>query len=39
MKEIKIQSTLYVFNALSELPNDVAFLMEKAIEARTKEKL
>jgi len=36
MKEIKIQSTLYVFNALSELPNDVAFLMEKAIEVRTK---
>ena len=36
MKEIKIESTLYVFENLDELPKDVAFLMEKAIEAREK---
>ena len=36
MKEIKIESKLYVFNSLSELPNEVLSLMEKAIKARDK---
>lgn len=34
MKEIKIESTLYLYDSLDELPSDVAMLMEKAIEAR-----
>lgn len=36
MKEIKIESTLFVFDSLSELPKDVVYLMEKAVEAREK---
>ncbi|MCF7561205.1 cytidine deaminase [Sabulilitoribacter multivorans] len=36
MKEIKIESKLYVFDSLSELPNEVRSLMEKAVEARDK---
>jgi len=36
MKEIKIQSTLTIFDALNELPKDVVDLIEKAAEARTK---
>ncbi|MCL6294089.1 cytidine deaminase [Jejuia spongiicola] len=36
MKEVKIESTLYVFEDLSELPQDVIKLMHKAIEAREK---
>lgn len=34
MKEVKLESTLYVFNNLGELPEDVKHLMEKAVEAR-----
>ena len=34
MKEVKIESTLYVFEDLGELPKDVIKLMHKAIEAR-----
>ena len=34
MKEIRIESKLYVFENVNELPKDVSFLMEKAIEAR-----
>jgi cytidine deaminase len=36
MKEIKIESTFTVFDNLTELPNDVSYLMQKAIEARQK---
>jgi len=36
MKEIKIQSTIYVFDTLEELPKDIVLLMNKAIEAREK---
>jgi cytidine deaminase len=36
MKELKIESVLYVFNALDEVPNDVQKLMQKASEARQK---
>ncbi|MDN3666067.1 cytidine deaminase [Algibacter miyuki] len=36
MKEIKIESTLYVFDNLNELPEDVVSLMDKAAEARDK---
>lgn len=36
MKEVKIESTLFVFENLEELPKDVAFLIQKAIEARGK---
>lgn len=36
MKEIKIESTLYVFDDLNELPQDVIKLMQKATEAREK---
>jgi cytidine deaminase len=36
MKEIKIESTFTVFDNLIELPNDVSYLMQKAIEARQK---
>ncbi|WP_298555478.1 cytidine deaminase [uncultured Algibacter sp.] len=36
MKEIKIESTLYIFDNLEELPQDVIVLMEKAIGAREK---
>lgn len=36
MKEIKIESTLYIFEDLSGLPQDVKHLMQKATEAREK---
>ena len=36
MKEVKIESTLFVFENLEELPKEVAFLMQKAVEARNK---
>ncbi|WP_034041530.1 cytidine deaminase [Wocania ichthyoenteri] len=36
MKEVKIESTLYVFEDLNELPEDTIKLMHKAIEAREK---
>ncbi len=36
MKEIKIESTLYVYDALDELSKEVRELMEKAIESRNK---
>ena len=36
MKEIKIESTFTVFDNLEELPQEISFLMEKAIEARQK---
>ncbi|MEP2168985.1 cytidine deaminase [Polaribacter sp.] len=36
MKEIKIESTLTVFDDFNELPKDIASLMEQAIEARKK---
>ncbi|KAA5828085.1 cytidine deaminase [Algibacter amylolyticus] len=36
MKEIKIESRLYVFDSLQELPKDVLSLMEKAVQAREK---
>ena len=36
MKEIKIESTLYVFDNVNELPNEALSLMQKAIEARGK---
>ena len=34
MKEKKIESTLYVFDSINELSNQVKALMQKAIEAR-----
>lgn len=34
MKEIKIESTLYLFESLEALPEDVISLMRRAIEAR-----
>ncbi|GAL62401.1 cytidine deaminase [Algibacter lectus] len=36
MKEVKIESTLYVYDDLNETPDDVVALMAKAIEARDK---
>ncbi|QQY83427.1 cytidine deaminase [Tamlana sp. s12] len=36
MKEIKKESTIYVFDDLQELPSDVAYLMEKAMQARSR---
>ncbi len=36
MKELKIESTIYVFDDLDELPKDIVMLMNKAIEAREK---
>ncbi|MFD0989946.1 cytidine deaminase [Mariniflexile jejuense] len=36
MKEVQITSTLHIFENLNELPNDVVFLMQKAIEVRGK---
>jgi cytidine deaminase len=36
MKEIKIESTFTVFDNLEELPQEISFLMQKAIEARQK---
>lgn len=34
MKEVKIESTLYIFENLEELPEDVSLLMQKAVVAR-----
>ncbi len=36
MKEVKIESKLYVFESIEELPKDVNMLMQKATEARGK---
>lgn len=36
MKEVQITTTLHIFENLNELPNDVGFLMQKAIEVRGK---
>ena len=36
MKEVKIESTLYVFDTLSEIPEDARNLMVQAIDARNK---
>ena len=36
MKEIKIESTLYLFENINEVPKDVFSLMQKAIKAREK---
>lgn len=36
MKEIKIESTLYAFNTLNDVPSAIQSLMQKAIEARDK---
>lgn len=36
MKEVKIESTFTVFDNLDELPQEISFLMQKAIEARQK---
>uniref|UniRef100_UPI00404778F6 cytidine deaminase n=1 Tax=Mariniflexile sp. TaxID=1979402 RepID=UPI00404778F6 len=36
MKELKIESTLFIFDTIEELPNDVMSLMKKAFEARDK---
>lgn len=36
MKEIKIETTLYVFDNVHELPKDAFMLMQKAVEAREK---
>lgn len=36
MKEVKIESNLYVFEGINELPKDIISLMQKAIEVREK---
>ncbi|MBV1888174.1 MAG: cytidine deaminase, partial [Urechidicola sp.] len=36
MKEVKIESTLYVYDALEELPENIQDLMKHAIDARKK---
>ena len=36
MKEIKIESTLYAYDSLTELPEDIQSLMKEAVEARDK---
>ena len=36
MKEIKIESTFSVFDNLNELPKEISYLMQKAIDAREK---
>jgi len=36
MKEIKIESTFIVFDNLDELPQEISFLMQKAMEVRQK---
>ena len=36
MKEIKIESTLYVFENLNELPEEALMLMKEAVKAREK---
>ncbi|TXG35889.1 cytidine deaminase [Seonamhaeicola maritimus] len=34
MKEVKIETTIFVYENLASLPADISFLMQKAIEAR-----
>ncbi|WNH13452.1 cytidine deaminase [Thalassobellus suaedae] len=34
MKEVKIESTLYVFENLDELPEEISLLMQQAVKAR-----
>ena len=36
MKEVKIESTLFIFESIDELPKDVKSLMSEAIQARKK---
>ena len=36
MKEIKIESNFIVYNSVNELPSDIKFLMDEAIDARKK---
>ncbi|RLD29665.1 MAG: cytidine deaminase [Bacteroidetes bacterium] len=36
MKEVKIESTLYVFNAIEEVPDTIQSLMKQAFSARQK---
>ena len=36
MKEVKIESTIYVYDSLEELPSNIQLLMRKAAEAREK---
>lgn len=36
MKELKIESTIYLFDSLEELPEGISSLMHEAIEARKK---
>tara|TARA_R110000868_G_scaffold56488_12_gene174870 strand:- start:23474 stop:23956 length:483 start_codon:yes stop_codon:yes gene_type:complete len=36
MKEIKIETTIFVFDSLKELPKEITLLMDKAKEARSK---
>ncbi|MDX1271326.1 MAG: cytidine deaminase, partial [Bizionia paragorgiae] len=36
MKEVKIESTLYVYDTLSELDQEVIDLMDQAVKAREK---
>jgi cytidine deaminase len=36
MKEVKIESTIYVFNSINEIPEDVQYLMKEASRARKK---
>ena len=36
MKEVKIESTLYVFDSIDEVPDDIQSLMNQASEARKK---
>ncbi len=36
MKEVKIETTLYVFNSIEEVPDDIQSLMKQAVNARKK---
>ena len=36
MKEVKLETTLFVYDALDELPNDIINLMDNAIKARNR---
>jgi cytidine deaminase len=36
MKEVKIESTIYMYDSLEELPSNIQLLMRKAAEAREK---
>jgi cytidine deaminase len=36
MKEVKIESTIYVYDSLNELPSEIQLLMGKAADAREK---